>query len=279
MPAVRANPSPFGKVGDPCRVSVLELLRCPTCSAVLTIEIDQVVCPTGHRFGLIGGRAPDLVGHLSQADSIGQFFMRFRPLVTVYERVWRPLFTASAGGTDPDAETALLAGWLDPGPDAVVVDVACGPGNTTRRLAAGLAGARLLGVDLSVPMLEQALADTPLTSGIGFARVDAHRLPLEDASVDGVHCAAALYLISNPAAVVAEVGRVLRPGRRFVGMTLVAPFKPIGPLGRATRALSSAASGLHYVSPNQLAAMCQQAGLSDFYCQRHGAALLFRASS
>ena len=256
---------------------MLDLLRCPKCASAIAEDPQGVVCTSGHRFGLIGGRAPDLVGRLTQTDSVGQFFMRYKPLVTVYERLWRPLFTASAGGTDPDAETALLAGWLDRPDSDTVVDVACGPGNTTRRLAKALPDRRVLGLDLSVPMLERALADTPVESRGGYARVDAHHLPLEAESVAGVHCAAAFYLISEPAAVVAEIARVLRPGGRLVGMTLGAPADPIGPLGHRRQAIFSALSGLRYVKAHELAAMCSSAGMVDFHNERRGAALMFHA--
>ena len=101
--------------------------------------------------------------------------------------------------------------------------------------------------------------------------------PLESDSVAGVHCAAALYLISEPATVVAEIARVLRPGARLVGMTLVAPAGPIGPLGHRRQAIFYALSGLRYVTAHELAAMCSSAGMVDFHYERRGAALMFHA--
>ena len=141
---------------------VLHVVRCPECGAALEPDgADAVACDTGHRFDLIAGRAPDLVRTVVQQDTPGQRAMRFRPLVSVYESIWRPLFTRLAGGTDPGAETDQLVTWLEPTPDAVVLDLACGPGNTTRRLAAGIADASVIGLDLSEPMLEEAVESTP----------------------------------------------------------------------------------------------------------------------
>ena len=261
---------------------VLDLLRCPECEAALQAGGDALpdvaVCTTGHRFDLIAGRAPDLASDVVQHDSPGQRAMRFRPLVRVYESAWRPLFTAAAGGTDPDQETAQLLEWMAVGSGATILDVACGPGNTTRRLGAGVPDGTVVGLDLSVPMLEQAVAQTPDDAGIGFARADAHRLPVLDGAVDAVHCAAALYLLADPAAVISEIGRVLRPGARFVGMTLVAPLQPIGPVGRAAQRVTTRLSGLRYFGFDDLERMCEGAGLAEVRATRQGAALLFAAT-
>lgn len=257
---------------------VLDVLRCPDCEAALQPDgVDAVACRTGHRFALIAGRAPDLVRTVVQHDTPGQRAMRFRPLVAVYESIWRPFFTRLAGGTDPGAETDQLISWLEPTPDAVVLDLACGPGNTTRHLATGVEGASVLGLDLSVPMLEEAVERTQDSSGIGFARVDAHSLPIGDATVDVAHCAAALYLFGDPAAVVAEVARVLRPGGRFIGMTLVAPLQPLGAVGRTAEQAFARLSGLRYFGAGELEDMCRAAGLRGFSTMWRGGALLFVA--
>jgi ubiquinone/menaquinone biosynthesis C-methylase UbiE len=47
-------------------------------------------------------------------------------------------------------------------------------------------------------------------------------LPLDDASVDAVVATLVLCTVENPAAVLAEVARVLRPGGRFVFVEHVA---------------------------------------------------------
>ena len=259
----------------------LDVLRCPDCAAALEPEgPDAVSCRRGHRFDLIADRAPDLVRTVVQRDTPGQRAMRFRPLVAVYESIWRPLFTRLAGGTDPASETGRLIEWLEPTPGATVLDLACGPGNTTRQLSAGIDGASVVGLDLSVPMLTEAVRATPESSPIGFARVDAHTLPIGDATVDVAHCAAALYLFGDPAAVIGEVARVLRPGGRFIGMTLVAPLQPLQPLGGVGRVAEQAfagLSGLRYFGARELEEMSGAAGLEGFSASSQGGALLFVA--
>ena len=255
--------------------AVVDLLRCPTCWAPLEGGPERLGCARGHEVPVLPGAIPDLTGAVRQEETPGQWFMRFEPLVQVYERAWRPAFTALAGGSDPDRETAELLDWLGAPDGATVLDVACGPGNTTRRLAQGLGGGRVLGVDLSLPMLERAVASAAPTGGaaVAYVRADVHHLPLADASVDGAHCAAALYLVSDPDVVVADVARVLRPDGRFVGMTL-APW-PERPALPVTRLVLSTLSGVRYVGPEQLARLCGAAGLVDFRCERRGAAVLF----
>ena len=105
--------------------------------------------------------------------------------------------------------------WLNIPPGGTALDVGSGPGNVTASLAraAGPDGLAL-GVDISEPMLARAVR---AESGpqVGFIRADAQRLPLRDNTVDAVISLAVLQLIPDPAAALAEMARVLRPGGRL----------------------------------------------------------------
>ena len=119
--------------------------------------------------------------------------------------------------------------WLNIPRGGVVLDVGCGPASITASLAraAGPDGLAL-GVDRSGAMLARAVrAETG--PQIGFVRADAQRLPLRDATVDAVVSMAMLQLIPDPAAALAEMARVLRPGGR---LALLVPTA-----GRAARIL------------------------------------------
>ncbi|BBZ11314.1 methyltransferase domain-containing protein [Mycobacterium branderi] len=117
--------------------------------------------------------------------------------------------------------------WLNIPPGGTALDVGCGPGTVTASLAraAGPDGLAL-GVDISEPMLTRAVR---AESGpqVGFLRADAQRLPLRDDTVDAVVSIAVLQLIPEPAAALAEIARVLRPGGRLAIMVPTA--------GRAAR--------------------------------------------
>lgn len=70
---------------------------------------------------------------------------------------------------------------------------------------------RYVGLDLTAAMLHRAL---PRAGHVDFAAVqgDAQRLPFADAAFDGVVLHLILAVVPHPAACLAEVARVLRPG-------------------------------------------------------------------
>ena len=125
-----------------------------------------------------------------------------------YEALWQAQLA--------DARERLLAcAGLAPGDD--VLDVACGTGLVAFAAArtVGRAG-HVIGVDLSERMVEAARQrsrerNVPNTT---FLRMDAGQLALPDASFDAALCALGLMYVPEPAAALAEMRRVLRPGGR-----------------------------------------------------------------
>jgi arsenite methyltransferase len=117
--------------------------------------------------------------------------------------------------------------WLNIPAGGVALDVGSGPGNVTASLAraAGPDGLAL-GLDISEPMLARAVRNEAGPQ-VGFIRADAQRLPLRDDTVDAVVSTAVLQLVPNPAAALAEIARVLRPGGRLAIM--------VPTVGRAAR--------------------------------------------
>jgi arsenite methyltransferase len=127
------------------------------------------------------------------------------------QAITRTLLTTLATSQDPIE-------WLNIPQGGIALDVGSGPGAITASLAraAGPDGLAL-GVDISEPMLARAVrAEAGPT--VGFLRADAQRLPLRDHTVDAVVTIAVLQLIPDPAAALAEIARVLRPGGRLAVM-------------------------------------------------------------
>lgn len=89
-------------------------------------------------------------------------------------------------------------------PGARVFDLACGTGDFCRELSR--AGYLPVGFDFSFGMLANARTDAPLV------QADALRLPVADASADGVTCGFALRNVVSLGGLFAELGRVVRPG-------------------------------------------------------------------
>jgi demethylmenaquinone methyltransferase/2-methoxy-6-polyprenyl-1,4-benzoquinol methylase len=108
---------------------------------------------------------------------------------------------------------------------ARVLDVACGTGDLCRDLVR--AGYRPVGVDFSHGMLAAARTGAPLVNA------DALRLPVADASVDGLTCGFALRNFVELALMFDESARVLRPGGRIALLEVATPPNPLMRFGHA----------------------------------------------
>jgi len=155
----------------------------------------------------------------SPVPTFAQRAMNSRFVAGVYERVWRPLAFYVASGVTTGAEQRRACHDLQPTGAAKLLDIACGPGNLTNRLAQELAGDGVaVGLDISEPMLNRAVLDNsgPHTC---YVRADARALPFDDETFDAVCCFGALYLMPEPLRVAAEMVRVLAPGGRIAILT------------------------------------------------------------
>ena len=114
-----------------------------------------------------------------------------------------------------DLEQALGAFGLGPG--QVLLDLACGQGAPGLWLAQQI-GCDLVGIDFAEAGLRlarenaAALLPPPRTR---FQRGDLAATGLADDSVDAVWCGDALFFAADLIAALAEIRRVLRPGRRL----------------------------------------------------------------
>lgn len=88
-----------------------------------------------------------------------------------------------------------------------VLDIGCGPGTDLRALVA--TGADVIGVDRDPAMLAEARRRVP---GADLRAGDADTLPLAARSVDRARTDRVLQHVADPAAVIGEAFRVLRPG-------------------------------------------------------------------
>lgn len=95
-------------------------------------------------------------------------------------------------------------------PGMRVLDLACGPGNITRIVAADVQpGGEVFGVDLARGMLELAVRDRP--PGSQFAVMDMEHLGFGDGVFDVVVCGHGLQFAPDLGRALAEACRVLRP--------------------------------------------------------------------
>lgn len=106
-----------------------------------------------------------------------------------------------------------LADALRGVPSPWVLDVATGTGRLPLALLRqGDLDSTVVGVDRSAPMLAQARAATEGYDRVALFRTDADALPFADGAFDAVACLEALEFMWDPAAVVRDMARVLKPG-------------------------------------------------------------------
>jgi SAM-dependent methyltransferase len=208
----------------------------------------------------------DLLGEADPASTgIAQNLMLTGVVPTVYERWWRPALGRVAKGllgpgmADEHRIARLLLG-LTPGDG--VLDVACGPGNFTRRFAhlvgqAGLA----VGIDASPTMLERAVRDSPDPFGnLLYVRGNAVELPFRDRSFDAVCCFAALHLFAEPFVALDHMTRVLTAGGRIAIFTSCRTRS--APL-RTVDGLVGARSGMRMFEHDEITGALAERGFAD----------------
>lgn len=150
-------------------------------------------------------------------------------------RLNRALFTLIAPRYD-DATRYLSLGrdaaWKDrlvatlpPHDKPVCVDLACGTGDLTRRLAAKYPGGTIMGLDLTEAMLDQArqLGQPPC---LRYVVGDMGHTGLPDNSIDIVTGSYALRNAGDLEEALREIHRILKPGGRAVFLDFSKSSRP-----------------------------------------------------
>ncbi len=100
----------------------------------------------------------------------------------------------------------------------IFLDIGCGKGGPGFKLAEG-SGAKYLGIDIVPEAIDQArefASRFDLEREALFSVGEFYNIPLEDALVDHVISIDALWAATDKVFALKEVGRVLKPGGRFV---------------------------------------------------------------
>lgn len=107
---------------------------------------------------------------------------------------------------------AYLVDRLREGAD--LLDVGCGPGTLTVDLARLVAPGKVVGIDSSSAVLDEAIthAADEGVENVSFQRADVYELPFDDDSFDVVHAHQLLQHLVDPVAALKELQRVCRPG-------------------------------------------------------------------
>lgn len=172
---------------------------------------------------------------------------------------WNPSDYAENAGFVPALGNAALM-LLAPQPGEAILDLGCGDGALTARIAE--AGAHVLGVDASAAMLEAASR-----LGLRVEQADGQTLAY-DARFDAVFSNAALHWMPDQRAVANGVFRALKPGGRYVGEC--GGHMNIAAIRTALRAVlgqhgfsPDSGGGQTYLTAEQFTAIHDAAGFTD----------------
>mmetsp|Transcript_96692 Transcript_96692/g.276055 ORF Transcript_96692/g.276055 Transcript_96692/m.276055 type:complete len:204 (+) Transcript_96692:753-1364(+) len=188
---------------------------------------------------------------------------------------------ANAGFPGVDAEFELVSKWFEPvvdkggaGPAAdahtstKVLDMSCGSGLMTRRIAKSGMADRLLAADFSEVMLletrrrfQEEKLDVP-----ELLRCDVARLPLQTDALNAVHAGAALHCWPRLDEGLCEIHRVLAPGGRFFATT----FKKGAYAGIPSQANDQGGASFRFFDVDELEQLLTDAGFSEVSVELEG---------
>ncbi|MDY6832491.1 MAG: methyltransferase domain-containing protein [Thermodesulfobacteriota bacterium] len=208
----------------------LDFLVCPACSANPEASLSFVRAPApalqcaGCRasYPVVNGVLdflPDYHEHRQQG--LAQWLMENRAVVSVYEKYFRPAFTRMGSPITYEEEMAWLKGVQTGRPVKTVLDLACGTGKYARMLNDFYGPDLVFAADISLPMLEQAVAyaNAAGSKNILHIRADAGALPFKDNAIDRANCFGALHLFPDAPRAIRELGRTASEDAVFTCLT------------------------------------------------------------
>jgi SAM-dependent methyltransferase len=184
----------------------LEIARCLDCGARLE---GRAACARCGRVHAESGGIVEAIGPLRGRNRIaasfydGPLWARFEP--------WERVFLFFQGPGEPAARRKVLT-HLGDQPGARVLEVGIGAGANLSLLPDGW---DVFGVDIARNRLRDCLARHPHMNG-RLVLAEGEALPFEDATFDAVWTVGGINYFRDPAAALAEMWRVARPGAPLV---------------------------------------------------------------
>jgi ubiquinone/menaquinone biosynthesis C-methylase UbiE len=160
------------------------------------------------------------------------------------------------------SEQDMFISWLKLTPESLLLDVACGSGGTTLRVAAET-GCKVHGIDIQESGIINArsLAEQRgLSDRAEFQQVDVSQpLPFESDTFDAITCIDSICHFPDRELVLNEWKRVLRPGGRVV---FTDPIVITGPLTDEEIAIRSSIGFYLFVPPTVNEGLIENCGLA-----------------
>jgi ubiquinone/menaquinone biosynthesis C-methylase UbiE len=167
-------------------------------------------------------------------------------------------FVTPIGRLVKEYESELILELLKPGEGEIILDAGCGTGIFTRDILSF--GSRVVGLDISMPMLMRA---GEKTTGYPFYMVagDMLKLPFPDSTFDKVVSVTAIEFIEDAVGCVRELFRVARGG----GCIVVATLNSLSPWATRRRSVAEKADsvfkGAIFRSPDEMRSLAPVSGI------------------
>ena len=211
----------------------------------------------------------DLLKTRTGADSLANLTNFLPGAGRGYEPLWRVRsLSLLTGETFPnERELEIIIHLVRPVHEGRYLDLGCSAGLYTRGLARELQGGVAVGLDISPSMLREAHRRARASgTNPSFVRANAKNLPFFDATFDGAVCGGTLNEFGDPARVLRETSRVLRPGGRLAVMGILRADSSRG--RRLQRFLST--GGIRFFQPEELQSLLDHAGFEPDPLQTYG---------
>lgn len=207
-------------------INIEKIICCPFCKGDLEADAEdtrQGLPKSGHYYCAKCDRkfplAESIVDFSPERPgkkSLFQQLMESNSFIRFYEgKSWRDSWLFSVYmGISLEKEMALIKEISHLKKDDTVLDLACGTGLYTRYLAEESIERNVIGMDISRPMLREAvrLTNEKQIENVAFLRGDSHYLPFKDFSIDVAVCCGSLHLFDDVSQVLNELSRAIRPG-------------------------------------------------------------------
>ena len=182
-------------------------------SRLYSLTLDELDAGTQRLWALVREQ-------VSATPAATQDRLRLKRVLALRRTASEEFFSSAAGQWDrlraelfgETSHLQALLGLLDE--HWTVGDLGCGTGQVADLIAPFVG--RVVAVDASREMLQAARARLREHDNVELRRGTLERLPLDDASLDAALVVLVLHHVADPAAVLAEAARALRPGGRLL---------------------------------------------------------------